>query len=425
MEVVIEDTGPCRKVLKFNVTSDEVTNEFDQALNQFKRFASLPGFRQGKAPEAMVLKKHRKDILKEVEEKIVPRYCRQALDENKLSVANIVSYPEVAIKKGEALSFDLTVDIEPTFELPDFKSIEIKVEETEITDEAVDERIGQILERHATFDDVKGQPAKASDLVEITFSSTCEGQPLEEFDPSAKGLGSGEEFSLVAGEAAFIPELGEALVGMSIDETKEDLSVTFDANFAAEKLREKACLFTFTVTAIKERKMPELTEEILQENGAESEDELRGKLKEQALKEAESAEERRQKDEVVKWLIENVEMEVPDSVVSAEAQNMVYSMVNEELRRGGTDDSIRENRDKIYDVARENALKTVKVNYLTAKIASENELQVSKEEIEQQKEIYTMFYHVPKKDLDDEKVALSILQQKTTSFLLEQITITK
>ena len=148
VNVTIENLTPCKRLLRIEVPAQEVDTAFNNTTQAFQKQARLPGFRPGKAPRAMVVKKFEPEILDEVKRKLVSESYQKAIKEEKLKP---VGYPEIEenqFAKGVSLIFSATVEIAPEFELPDYKGLPAKVGNNEVTDEDVDKAFSGIVRRN-------------------------------------------------------------------------------------------------------------------------------------------------------------------------------------------------------------------------------------------------------------------------------------
>ena len=137
MNVSVENLAPCKKLVRVEVEAQQVDETFDSITKDFQRQASLPGFRPGKAPRDMVLRKYEKDINDEVKRKLISDSYRKALNEKKLDVVGYPDIEEIQFGRGQTLQFAATIETAPEFELPEYKGLEIKKESRSVTDEDV------------------------------------------------------------------------------------------------------------------------------------------------------------------------------------------------------------------------------------------------------------------------------------------------
>ena len=301
MNVSVKDAGACRKTMTIEIPADKIGEEKAETLKAYMKFANIPGFRKGKAPKHVVAKKYAKEIDQDLQERVLPKYYHEALIESELKVVNVVDATEVKITDDEPVSFDVTVDVEPEFKLPKYTDIPVKEEKIEVTDEQVQEQIDQILGQHADYKEVEGKAVEAGDMGQLTYEATTDGTPLQDAIPEAKGIGSGEGYWVSADEHAFIPGMGEAIVGMNIGDKKE-VEVTFPEDFMVKELAGVKAAYTVEVTAVRVRSLPEIDETFLNRLQVESEEALRATIREQLEAQAENATLSKKHEQIVQYL---------------------------------------------------------------------------------------------------------------------------
>ncbi|HMJ67184.1 MAG TPA: trigger factor family protein, partial [Candidatus Binatia bacterium] len=150
MNVTVENLGPCKKLLRFEVDPKQVDTAFEEVTKEFLRHASLPGFRAGKAPKDMVLKKYEKDIEEEVRRKLMSDSYRQGIKEQKIRVVTQPDIEEIQFTRGQPFQFAATLETAPDFEIPEYRGLSAKREIASVTDEDVQHGI----------DALRGQQAK-------------------------------------------------------------------------------------------------------------------------------------------------------------------------------------------------------------------------------------------------------------------------
>jgi trigger factor len=387
MNVSVKNSGTCRKTMTIEIPADKIAEEREDTLKAYAKFANIPGFRKGKAPNHVVAKKYATEINQDIQERILPKYYQEALQESDLKVINVVDASDINLEEGKPLSFEVTVDVEPEFKLPKFTDIPVKEEKAEVTDAQVQEQLDAILNQHADYKDVEGRKVAVSDMAQLTYEATVDGTPLQESIPEAKGIGSGADYWVSADEHAFIPGMGEAIVGLNVGDKKE-VKVTFPDSFMVKELAGVKAVYNIEVTAIRERTLPAIDEEFCQRLQVESEDDLRAKIREQLEIQAENAALGKKHEQIVQFLIKKTKLDVPDSVVQQQTRNVMYDIAQQRMMAGQTQEQIAEQQAEILKEAQERALENVKLRYIGLGIATELGLEASANEIDE--EIATM-----------------------------------
>jgi trigger factor len=387
MNVSVKDAGTCRKTMTIQIPAEKIAEERADTIKAYVKFANIPGFRKGKAPVHVVAKKYGKDIDKDIQERVLPKYYHEALQETELKVVNVIDATEVELKDGEPVSFEVTVDVEPEFKLPKYTEIPVKEEKAEVTEAQVQEQVDGIRNQHANYEEVEGKAIEAGDMGQLTYEATVDGTPLQEAIPEAKGIGSGSGYWVSADEHAFIPGMGEAIVGMNVGDKKE-VAVEFPESFMVKELAGVKTVYNVEVTAVRVRTLPEIDETFLARLRIESEEALRSTIREQLEAQAENMALGQKHDQIVQYLIKKTKIDVPESVVQQQIRNVVYDIANHRMMMGATQEQIAEQMEEIQKEAAERALENVKLRYIGLGIASE--LGFDATEVEIDEEIATM-----------------------------------
>jgi len=400
MNVEIEEVSSCRRTLKIEVPAEKVSSEYNQALGMFQMQAQIPGFRPGKAPKAMVKARFHKDIISRLRDHLLPVSYHEALKENNLSVVSIIEMDEdITVNDGEPLAYSVTVDIRPDFTLPEYKGISLSKEKEEVTEEEMEERIEGLLNQRADYEDVEDQPVARGDMAQIDFTSTLDGTPVEEAVPEAKGLGEAKDFWLQASDEAFIPELGLGLAGLSIGD-KETLKVTFPADFVVEGLREKEVAFEVDVKGVRARKLPELNEEFYTSMGAKDEGEFKDQIRQSIDSEKDRMADGKLRQSIEAYLLDNTNLDLPQSLVDNASSDHVRRIASDLQRGGESEDSLLEKKDEILESAKGSAERQVKLRLILQKIADEEGVDVSEEEVSREISMMAYAYQMDRNELE-------------------------
>lgn len=383
MNVSVKDDSACRKIMTIEIPADKLNEERADTLKAYMKFANIPGFRKGKAPKHVVAAKYAKEINQDLQERVLPKYYHEALQESELKVVNVIDASEVEIVDGEPISFDVTVDVEPTFELPKYTGIPIKEEKFDVTDEQVQEQIDAIRNQHANYDEVEDKAIEAGDMGQLTYEATTDGKSLKDAIPEAKGIGSGEGYWVSADDQAFIPGMGDAIIGMNVGDKKE-VEVTFPEEFMVKELAGITAVYNVEVTAVRVRTLPEIDETFLKNLQVESEEVLRDTIKDQLQDQAENMALGSKHEQIVKFLIEKTKIEVPESVVQQQTRNVMYELAQQRMMQGMTQEKISEQQDDIMKEAAERAEENVRLRYIGLGIANDQNFDASAIEVDEE-----------------------------------------
>jgi trigger factor len=426
VNVTVENLAPCKKLVRVEIESKEVDAAFESMVKDFQRQAALPGFRPGKAPKDMVAKRYEKDIQDEVKKKLIPDAYRKAVDEQKLDVVGYPDIEEIQFGKGQSLQFAATIETAPEFQLPEYKGLPAKRETTTVTEADVERAIEMLRARKIDYKTVE-RPAATGDVGVVNFTGTCEGKPLTELAPEAKGLTEQKAFWIQLEPGAFIPGFAEQLTGAEAGE-KRTVNVEFPANFVTPELAGKKAVYEVEVTEVKEKVLPAMDDAFAKTYGAESVEKLMAGIRTDLENELNYKKSRSIRNQLVTELLNRVTFELPESAVTNETRNVVYDIVLENQKRGIPREEIEKQRDQIYNAALGSAKGRVKANFLLRKIAEKEDIKVSQEEVGRRIQSLAAMYQIPPdqfvKDLQKRNGIIEIYDQvaaeKTLDLLQEK-----
>lgn len=384
MNVQSNNLSDTRKSLVVTLDASEVDAVHQTVVKEFSQMARIPGFRQGKAPAAMIAKRFAKEIGEEFKQKIVSQAYRDALEKEKLDVLNIVNVEPGEISTGAPATVTVTLDVRPEFSLPEYNSLPTEVAPTDATDAEIDAVIEGMRSERADFK-VADRPAVKGDYVKLAYEGSIDGKPISELAPDKQLYGKvPQTWEEVEGaNEGVIPGLGQQLAGLKPGD-KKDVSITFPAEFpAVPALAGKTAVYAVEVQEIRERSLPPLDEAFFKANRADDLAGLRAAIGTQlkARKEAQNrAEQRRQVSEA---LASKVDFALPDSLVENETQSVLRQFIEENMRRGVPEEQFEKDKKELFENARKAAAKRVKIQLMLAKIAEAEKLQVSEQDIDQ------------------------------------------
>lgn len=383
MKVSFKDAGTCRKTMTVEVPAESVSEERAELLTVYAKGVSIPGFRKGKAPKHLVEKKFAKDMASDLKDRLIPKFYHEAIQAEDVKVVSIIDVSEPVVEEGQPLSFDVTMDVPPEFKLPKYQGISIKEEKVEVTDAQVQETVDNILRQHATFEDISDRPAKEKDMVQVSYESTIDGEPLETKVPEARGMGQGSGYWITCDDESFLPGMGKALIGTSIGD-KKDVTVEFPEGFIVKELSGLKAEFKVEVTGMRESKLPEFDEEFLKKLRVESEEELRKNIRDHLTEAAENKEKRRKEDVVCEYLLKKTKLDVPETAVQQQTRNLMYEMARMRMMQGMSQEQVKAQSDDMLEEAKVKGEEQVKLRYIMMAIADAENLTASEEEISEE-----------------------------------------
>ena len=314
MKSAVEKLSPTRVKLSIDVPFAELKPHIDGAYKSLSEKITIPGFRKGKVPSAMIDQRvGRGAVLDEAINAAIPTFYSQAAKDNDVLVIGRPTVEITELKDNENFTFTIEVDIRPDIALPNFSEIKIEVDDVKVTDADIDEQVQALRTRFGTLTTVEKVVA-SGDFVTIDLVATKDGQPLDG--------GTANDLSYEVGSASMIDGLDEALIGLSTGGEK-----SFETALVGMAEGEKGSV-KVSVKAVKERELPPVDDAFAKlasefETLAELKADLTTRLT--RLKEMEQGAQAR--DLLVEKLISSVDIPIPAEIIEAE--------VNDHLEKEG------------------------------------------------------------------------------------------
>ena len=382
MEVSVTDLSPCKKQLRIEVDAETVDAKFDAVAKDFRRQANLPGFRPGKAPLANVMRTYADKIADEAKRALMADSYGQALKDKELKPVIMPEIEELQFGHGKPFQYMATVEIAPSFDLPEYKGLEVEKERRSVTEDDVNKALTTLQEQRVEYKDVD-RPMAEDDFVVVNYKGTVDGKPITDSVKVARGLSEQANAWLHLKRNPLVPGLVEALIGSNKGD-KKTVSVTFPEEFIYEELVGKEGQFEVEVVEIKEQSLPELDDTFAKSFGAESFSKLREGVEGDLKNELEYSQKQSIRNQCVQKLLDAVSCALPETIVNQATRAVVHNIVQSNHNRGVSKDVIEENKDDIYNNAKSNAEVRVKANYILAKIAEKEGIKVTEQELSRQ-----------------------------------------
>lgn len=381
MNVSVEHLSSCKKLVRVELTPEEVEKVRDEVVRDTVRRVNIPGFRPGKAPRSVVMSSFKGHIETELKRKIVPDAYWKAMRQEKLRPMGQPDIEEGVIQEGKPYAITFTVEIEPAFELPDYRNLPIRPDPRTVTEEDVTRALEVLRAEKGRFVDCARQ-VQRGDYVVVNYTATCDGKPITDVAPTATGLTEKKGFWLHVAEGEFIPGFTEQLVGASAGEQRT-VTVTFPSDFVVKELCGRIGVYSVEIVQVKERVFPALGDELAREYGADTFESLKAGVRHDLEMQLAAEKKRRVRDQLVATLLGRVSCDLPEDIVQQETKNVVYDLVRANQERGVPKEAIDERKDEIFTVATNSARERVKATILLRRIAEEEKIEATDDEVAQ------------------------------------------
>lgn len=384
MNINVEHQPNCRAVAHVHVLADQVTKERDSIISYFSGMVRLPGYRPGKVPKTIVAKRYENEVKDELEKKLINDGLRQAVKSEGLELLSVLAVKDKMYHDTDkSFSFTLELSLAPKFELPEYTGIPVKLPRIEVTDADIDHDLLHLRENQATYEDVE-RVAAIGDVVVLTVTGSLDGQPLAEAMPDAPAhlKEMKENWFLLAEEDDFLPGFYAGLVGIAKDEERT-LNLTLADDFNFEALQGKTIAFAVTCHGVKNKAVPELTEEFIKKIGGEemTPETLRDEVRDAIRRRKEQARDAAKSNQVIAHLFEKVEFELPQEAVNREAQRRTNEIAQRAIQQGISEEELIKQQDEILNSATSQARNNVKVSFILEQIARKENLEVPDQKV--------------------------------------------
>ena len=322
----VEKVSATTRRLKINVPSEIIQSETDSVYNEIRTTTKIPGFRPGKVPQTILVKKFGKKVEAQVIETVVPRSYLEAIKEAKLEP---VSYPDIdeknlELKPGQPLSFTVTVEIKPEIENINYEGIVLKKKTFSVEEDEVERSIKLLQESKALYS-VSEDEMKEGDMAILDSDAFIDGQMSNEL--------SYKEYPLILGTKEMPKEFSEALTGKKKGDAVE-IKLNFESDHPNKTIAGKEVLFKVTVTETKKKNIPPVDDELAQSAECSTVDELRNKIRENLGKRKEGEINLAYKKDILDELIMRHNFDVPASMVHGEIESMIHHEKQDAMRTG-------------------------------------------------------------------------------------------
>ena len=406
-------------VIAFSATKEEFAKGLDQAFKRAVKRVNAPGFRKGKLPRAVFNKMYGEEALfQDAVDFVLPAAYTKAIDELEVSPLAMPDIDAKEISKEEGVKFEAVVTVKPNVELGEYKNLGLEKESVEVTDADVEERLDSLLSRQAEWQIKEGE-SKKGDIVVIDFKGFIGDEAFE--GGEAKG------YELELGSGSFIPGFEEQLEG-KVAPVDTEVNVTFPENYQVADLAGKAARFEVTVHDVKEKVLPELTDEFVKEFSKEAAStvaEYKEKLKEEIKLEKENLAEKSYSDKVISTAVENAKVSVPEKLVEQEVNSMFEQFTGNLSRQGLSFDLYEQFTGKgeadLKAEMKSDAENKIKTSFVLGEIAEVEKVEVTEADIDAEvKELATMYNMTEegiKQRISVEDLRGELVIQKTVDFL--------
>ena len=382
------------KEIEIIIEGKEWEESLDKAFNKANKNVKIDGFRPGKAPKEVFIKKYGKaSLYMDAADIAADAAYKKLLKDYAEDVKELVARPDIALKdvNDEKIVFLFTLTMRPEVKLGKYKGLGVKKDEVKAEEKEIEDSINQMRERYAE-DVIKEGAIANGDIAVIDFEGFADGKAFDG--------GKGENYSLKIGSGTFIPGFEEQLIGLKSGD-KKDVEVTFPKDYHAENLKGKKATFKVTIHEVKEVKVPDLDKEFFEDLGMEginTKEELEAQISENILARKEMEAENKYLDELLDTAAKNVEVDIPEVMIQEELDRMIQQYSDHLKMQGITIEQFykltNSDENALKDQVRPEAIKRITYRLMLEEIAKKEKIEIddkeAKEEAKKLAEKYQM-----------------------------------
>ena len=376
MNVEIEEVGPCKKSLKFEIPKERIENEWQKQLNEVSRMANLPGFRKGKAPKKLLEKKFSDRIIEEVKRAVVSESYQQALEGNKLSPIGDPDVGAVDLELGKPLRFEITLEVLPTFELGEYKGMQLKKKPVSVTDEDIDKALDTISRQKTQLTVVNKGKVKDEDYIICDCEVGINGEIIWN-DEELEVMVSGSSVANIN-----VPDLKTNLVGAKSGD-KLTIDVELGDNFSIEQHRNKSARMEISIKEIKRPSCPDINDELAKQVGYDTLGELREFVSKRLEVEKKNQVESEMHEQIYSKLIEMADFDLPEDMIAHQSNERLRRYQMELINKGTPMEEVEKNIDDLKNASEESVVKDFKMSLVIDRIAEKEKIFVTENDVNQ------------------------------------------
>jgi len=368
----IVEVNNCKRNLEVELPATDLDQEINGLAREYARKAKVPGFRPGKVPMSIIQQRYGKDLRQEATQNIIERSWKQAIDEHKLQPLAQPVMKDLENKPESPLKFTLEFEVLPDLVVEDYKEVPVTQASPDTTDEKVDQAMEGYRERQAQFIPVDEGEALDGHILTVTVDGKFE----DDTEPKRQ-----EDITLVLGHPQTHEEFTKNLLGVKPGETRT-FEIEYPEEYHQKEFAGKKVQWTVLVKEIKEKQLAELNDDFAKDNGHESLEAFKQKVRDDLVTEATQNAEKEAREALLKSIMERQKVDVPECMVQDELESHVNRLATRLAMQGVDIQQTSIDWKKIFDEERPRAEESVRRSIFLNAIARQENIEISDEEID-------------------------------------------
>ncbi|MBU0895506.1 MAG: trigger factor [Candidatus Omnitrophica bacterium] len=419
----VKPIDECSALLEIEASRETIEKAFDEVYDEIHKVAIIPGFRAGKAPKDMVKVNYAKATKEEVLKRLVPEGYKKALQEHGITPMGMPEISDLVFEENKPFKFKAKIETRPKFKLKAYKGLSLEKKKAVITDEDMNNTLKSLQEVNAKYTTPEDRPIKMGDYVVSDLECFVDGKAIHK---------KRENLWLTVEKDSFIPGLSDKLVGMKKGDVA-DIEARLPEKYPDVKLAGKDARYHLVAKEIKERKLPDIDDELAKDLGKASLEELKKEIGKELEARAISTAELNVENQLLAKIIDDNVFGVPASFVVRQLDRMVADAKRKLQERGFNKEELDKKDGEFKTKYKGDAERQIRLLFILDEIADKEKIEVNDEDL---KSAYSMIasqsgktedvvkaYYI-KEDLVD-NLKDKIREGKTVKFLLDNSNITE
>ncbi|MFP4235972.1 MAG: trigger factor [Desulfonatronovibrio sp.] len=375
MEYNVEDISPVKKEIKIQVPAEEVHASLAATTALYRNQVDIKGFRKGKVPSSVVENKFKKQIYNEATSELINLHINQILSELKINPLSRIDVDAGQMSRGEDFNYSISFEVAPEFELPDYTGITIEEEDVEFNPDEVQKVIDRVRDNLAEMVVVgEERPPRDGEVVVIDFEAYKDGKPVE-------GV-KADNFQMTLGQGNALAAFEDLVKSIKPGQTDE-AEITLPEDFLNKELAGQDVTMKVTLHSIKEKKLPEVDDELAQKAGGfESIDQMKEVIEKSYIGSRKQLHKSTAQKKALDELKDKVDFELPESLVKGQIEQKIAELKNKTEKKGKSFDSLGKTPEELQEMFRADAEDMVKSQLFLLAVAAREELTVDPQEID-------------------------------------------
>jgi len=412
----VKELNNCKRKMEVSISEEKVNKEYKKTLNHFAGTAKIKGFRKGKAPINLVEQMYQDEIKNTIINNLAPKAINDVLLKENISPVVPPVITDLKFQENKSIQMNIQFEVWPKFDLPKYKNIKVKKEKNIVSDKDVDKSLQDLREKSAKYNPVEKRGAQKDDYILAEIKG---------MDLGSKKMLPTEKTFIMLGHPDNEKSLNEALIGMKPGESK-DFNVQYKKDHKNKRLAGKNIKYTVKVISVKEKSLPELSDDFAKDFGEFKDlDSLKKEIKKELSSAKENISKQSINEQIIKKISDKVDFDLPESIVQEETKSNIQQILSSQRRN--QQNLSQQEMDEIKESARKKARNSIKNHLILTKIAEKENIKISDKELEEEYKSLAKVNKVPlvriKEYMNQQErknnLKQNMLLRKTIDFLVD------